>query len=384
MAPHQPPVDPLRYHGDLAAAGARLDFAVNVRGAAPGWLARELRAAVDGLAGYPDAALERRVREALGALHGRPAEEVLPLAGAAEGFALLPDLVPAGRPAAVLHPQFTEPEAALRAAGVPVRRILADAPRRLPDPDGPDLAGAALVVAGNPVNPTGALHPGARLRRLAGPDRLLLVDEAFADVVHPADHPGGAEPALAGVRDPRVVVLRSLTKTWGLAGLRCGYALGEPGVLARLARRRPAWPVGTLQLRAMAAVAARGPAELPAIRERLRAERAAMTARLTAAGWTAAPSAAPFLLARPPLAADPAADPAAAAAELDRLRAGLAARGIAVRRCDTFPGLAGGGLGGPWWRLAVRAAPEVGTLVDEVHQLARGSRPGRAGGEEPR
>jgi len=48
------------------------------------------------------------------ARHGRTPEEVLPLAGAAEGFAMLPRLRP--RLAAVIHPSFTEPEVALRAA----------------------------------------------------------------------------------------------------------------------------------------------------------------------------------------------------------------------------------------------------------------------------
>ena len=52
---------------------------------------------------------------------------------------------------------------------------------------------------------------------------------------------------------PDVVVLRSLTKTWALAGLRVGYALGPADVLDRMTARRPHWPLGTLQLEAIAA-----------------------------------------------------------------------------------------------------------------------------------
>ena len=75
----------------------------------------------------------------------------------------------------------------------------------------------------------------------------MVVDEAFADAV-----PG--EPAsLAADALPDVVVLRSLTKTWALAGLRVGYALGPADVLAEMTARRPHWPVGTLQLEAIAA-----------------------------------------------------------------------------------------------------------------------------------
>ena len=55
---------------------------------------------------------------------------------------------------------------------------------------------------------------------------------------------------------PDVLVLRSLTKTWALAGLRVGYALGAPEVLARMTARRAHWPLGTLQLEAIAACSA--------------------------------------------------------------------------------------------------------------------------------
>ncbi len=212
-------MDPLRHHGDVDATPGLLDFAVNVRGAAPpGWLRERLVTALDDLARYPSAAHDAAARAAVAARHGRRPDEVLVLAGSAEGFALLPALRP--RLAAVVHPGFTEPEAALRAAGVPVERVFTDAA------DGhvlrPDAVPAAadLVVVGNPTNPTGVLHPAAALRALRSPGRVVLVDEAFADAV-----PGEAE-SVAG--EPGFLVFRSLTKTWALAGLRAGYALGAP------------------------------------------------------------------------------------------------------------------------------------------------------------
>ena len=227
-------MDPLRHHGDVDATPGLLDFAVNVRGAAPpGWLRDRLAAALDDLARYPSAAHDAAAREAVAARHGRRPDEVLVLAGSAEGFALLPALRP--RLAAVVHPGFTEPEAALRSAGVPVTRVLTDAadghrlrPEAVP-------AEADLVVVGNPTNPTAVLHPAATLRALRSPGRVVLVDEAFADAV-----PGEAGSVAA---EPGFLVFRSLTKTWALAGLRAGYALGAPDVLARLAAPRPPWPV---------------------------------------------------------------------------------------------------------------------------------------------
>ncbi len=96
------------------------------------------------------------------------------------------------------------------------------------------------MVIGNPTNPTSVLHPADALVRLARPGRTLVVDEAFMDAV-----PGERE-ALAGRTDvPGLVVLRSLTKTWGLAGLRVGYVLADPETVARLERAQPLWPVST-------------------------------------------------------------------------------------------------------------------------------------------
>ncbi|WP_159062390.1 aminotransferase class I/II-fold pyridoxal phosphate-dependent enzyme, partial [Streptomyces caniscabiei] len=163
---------------------------------------------------------------------------------AAEAFVLLARALKVRHPV-VVHPQFTEPEAALRDAGHTVDRVL------LRESDGFRLDPAAvpddadLVVVGNPTNPTSVLHPAESLARLARPGRTLVVDEAFMDAV-----PGERE-ALAGRTDvPGLVVLRSLTKTWGLAGLRIGYVLAAPGTITELERAQPLWPVSTPALAA--------------------------------------------------------------------------------------------------------------------------------------
>ena len=83
---------------------------------------------------------------------------MLPTAGGAEAFTLLARALQPERPV-VVHPQFTEPEAALRAAGRRPERVI------LPETDGfrfdPDLVpdDADLVMIGNPTNPTSVLHP---------------------------------------------------------------------------------------------------------------------------------------------------------------------------------------------------------------------------------
>lgn len=335
-------VDPakLRHHGDVDARPGMLDFAVNVQGSAPpDWLRHRLAARLDTLGRYPSAEEDHTARCAVAARHGRRPDEVLLLAGAAEGFAMLPRLAP--RLAAVIHPSFTEPELALREAGVAVTRVLLEPPYTLDPAAIP--AEADLVVLGNPTNPTSVLHPAETIHALRAPGRIIVVDEAFADAV-----PGEPE-SLAGITAPDLLVLRSLTKTWALAGLRCGYFLGAPELLARLNCGRPHWPLGTLQLEAITATAE--PAAIAEEQQRaqtIATERDAMIERLTGLGvHVHTPAEAPFLLLRVP--------------DGELLRKHLADKGIAVRRADTFPGLGPNHL-----RVAVRGATEVEQLVAAI------------------
>ncbi|MEV6769782.1 Rv2231c family pyridoxal phosphate-dependent protein CobC [Nocardia sp. NPDC051030] len=333
----------LRHHGDVETRPGMVDFAVNVQGSAPPeWLRERLAGRLGELGRYPAGADELRAREAVAARHGRRVDEVLLLAGAAEGFAMLPRLKPSL--AAVIHPSFTEPELALRDAGVAVARVVLEPPYELASAVVP--GDADLVVVGNPTNPTSVLHGAESIRALRRPGRIVVVDEAFADAV-----PGEPE-SLAGVSYPDVLVLRSLTKTWALAGLRCGYVLGEPELLTRLSHGRPHWPLGTLQLEAIAATSEPGAvAESQRKAQAIAADRDAMIPRLRELGVEVhEPARGPFLLIRVP--------------DAELLRKQLADKGIAVRRGDTFPGLESGFL-----RLAVRPAAEVDRLIAAIREV---------------
>lgn len=330
-----------RYHGDQAVAPGMLDFAVNVRhGRPPEWLIARLAARLPDLASYPGGEDVRRAQDAVAARHGRARDEVLPLAGAAEGFALLPNLRPAR--AAIIAPSFTEPAVALTSAGVPVHHVVLEPPFGLDGVEVPE--DADLVVVGNPTNPTSVLHVREQLLALRRPGRVLVVDEAFADSV-----PGEPE-SLAADSLPDVLVLRSLTKTWSLAGLRVGYALGSPEVLARLTAQRAHWPVGTLQLAAIeACCAAEAVDEAAAEAVRLSQLRTEMVVGLRAAGADVVEGQAPFVLFRTP--------------DAERMRTSLQRKEIAVRRCDTFVGL-----NGQYLRAAVRR--EWPLLVQGIQDAA--------------
>jgi histidinol-phosphate aminotransferase len=214
------------------------------------------------------------------------------------------------------------------------------------------------VIVGNPTNPTSVLHPAADLAELARPGRVLVVDEAFADTTF---RPGvaGEPESLAERRDlPGLVVLRSLTKTWALAGLRIGYALAPAELIGRLAAHLPLWPVSTPALAAATVIASdRAVATERVVAEELAAERAHLVATLrkNVPGITVAGDpAAAFLAVR--------------LAKADKIRLELRERGWAVRRGDTFPGL-----GPDWLRIAVRDTATtdafVGTLENVIREL---------------
>ena len=326
----------LRHHGDAEVGPGLVDLAVNVRqGTPPEWLAGLLRDSVAGLAAYPD---PERARRAVAHRHGRSPEEVLLTAGAAEAFVLLARVL-SPRRAVVVHPQFTEPESALLAAGHAVSRVLLDGNFRL----GPVPGDADLVMIGNPTNPTSVLHPAEAVAALARPGRILVVDEAFMDCV-----PGETE-SLAGTRLPGLVVVRSLTKTWGLAGLRAGYVLASPELVTRLASAQPLWAVSTPALAAVeACVGARALTEAEEWARDLVADRERLVTTLEDLGLRVVPDArASFVCVRVP--------------DGLRVRAALRERGYAVRRGDTFPGL-----GPDWLRVAVRDPATTAALASAL------------------
>ncbi|WP_433801134.1 Rv2231c family pyridoxal phosphate-dependent protein CobC [Actinomycetospora sp. CA-084318] len=334
----------LAHHGDAEVGPGLVDLAVNVRAdTPPAWLTERLAASLAELAAYPDAG---PARVAVAAAHGRDPAEVWPVAGVAEAFVLLARALRPRR-AVVVHPQFTEPEAALRAAGHAVERVVLDGDLTLDPGDVPEEAD--LVVVGNPTNPTSVLHPAATLAALARPGRVLVVDEAFADTV-----PGEPESLAARTDLPGLVVLRSLTKTWGLAGLRVGYVLAAPDLVGLLAAAAPPWSVSTPALVAMQActtTAARAEADRAAVA--LRADREHLLAalrELPGVQVRGADPASSFLLLRVPGRTD--------------VRAALRERGWAVRRGDTFPGLDGEHL-----RVAVRDRTTMDAFVEVLQEV---------------
>ena len=212
------------------------------------------------------------------------------------------------------------------------------------------------MFVGNPTNPTSVSHPASSVAALARPGRVLVVDEAFADTVYV---PGGpAEPtSLARRHDiPGLVVVRSLTKTWGLAGLRVGYLLAAAPLVRELAEAAPLWPVSTPALAAIQACATETARVAAAdIARRLADERAHLVGGLRLRGIHVVEPASSFVLVRLTRAAE--------------VREALRGEGFAVRRGDTFPGL-----GPDWLRIAVRDTATTSTFLRALDTTLRRAR----------
>jgi histidinol-phosphate/aromatic aminotransferase/cobyric acid decarboxylase-like protein len=185
------------------------------------------------------------------------------------------------------------------------------------------------------------LHAAATVRRLVRPGRVVLVDEAFVDTV-----PGEAESLSDAPSVPGLLVLRSLTKHWGIPGVRAGYLLGEAAALDEIRRGQTPWSVSSTAIAALTACSteeALAEAETRALQ--LVAWREHLEKGLAELGVEHVPSSASFVLAR-----------------VGRgVHRALRERGIAVRRADTFPGL-----DDTWVRIAVRPAPLTDHLVSAL------------------
>ena len=345
------PIHDLHYHGDRDVAEGLVDLAVNVRlSGPPDWLSAIINTVTADLAAYPntDAATK-----AIAATHGVGVDQVLPTAGGAEAFTLIARAFRAEQPL-IIHPQFTEPEAALLAAGHHPQRLILSSVAGFQLNPGAVPPESDLIMIGNPTNPTSVLYPAALINSLRQEERIVVVDEAFMDCV-----PGETETVISDDM-AGLLVLRSLTKTWGLAGLRAGYVIGDPRLIAALRRQQPPWSVSTPALAAMVACLApeaRNDTALAA--KEIVQRRAYLVEQLASVGLSVVGQ---------PQASFVLVDTSGARGmhEPGWLRLALRDHGFAVRRGETFPGL-----GADWIRIAVREPEITDQLVAALGRLVR-------------
>lgn len=160
------------------------------------------------------------------------------------------------KPLVTAAPTYGTPESTARRMGAPVRSIAVDGSLGL-DLDGmADAArGAGMVFVCNPNNPTGTAHPAAAIERFVryvkrdSPETAILIDEAYLDY---AFDPEVRTTAPLALEFPGVFITRSFSKAHGMAGLRVGYAIGQPETVSAIDE---AWELGSMNTLSAAAAA---------------------------------------------------------------------------------------------------------------------------------
>ena len=234
----------LRHGGNREAAAARLNCPpsqlLDASASLVPWSSRWQRIGLSAWRDYPDRS-QVLLRERIGVLHGVEPSFVLPGNGAAELFTWAArDAVEQGS-SVLPAPGFADYGRALRCwSGASVQQrfpLVWD--EAFPQPVPESGVGSVLWIC-NPHNPTGQLWRRSSLEPLLQRYGLVICDEAFLSLV-----PNGEQQSLIPlVADhSNLVVIRSLTKLYGIAGLRLGYAIAQPERLQRWAQWRDPWPV---------------------------------------------------------------------------------------------------------------------------------------------
>jgi len=152
---------------------------------------------------------------------------------------------------------------------------------------------SAVTFLSNPNSPTGTFVPPEEVSRLAGSlGGVLVIDEAYVDFAE--------THCMTLAREcENVLVLRTLSKSYSLAGLRLGFAVGNPGLIAGLMKVKDSYNAGRLAIAGGAAALADQAHMLANVRK-VKATRARLAGELDALGFSTLPSQANFVLTRPP------------------------------------------------------------------------------------
>jgi len=191
---------------------------------------------------YPDVATVE-LQAAIASHHHVAPEQVLVGCGSGEVLRMAAYAFTGPQRALVTGaPSFEDPVRHAEMMNAEIRAVPVDARLAL-DLDGmlARVRGAGLVFLCNPNNPTGTVHGATAVREFitrvtrASRDCVVMVDEAYHEYV---DDPAYASMLPEALQNPRLVVVRTFSKVYGMAGLRAGYAIGNPDVLRQMRRHR--------------------------------------------------------------------------------------------------------------------------------------------------
>lgn len=326
------------------------DFSANLNPLGPPtWLDEHLPSLWQGIDRYPDPDYYT-ARCAIAEAQGLDASQVLLTNGGAEAIFLAAALH-TGRRAAIVQPTFAEYARACQHYRLTVRNIFLspdfaiDETRTLEA-----MSEADVVFLCRPNNPSGTLVPRALIDKMLAMGQAhgtcLVVDEAFIDFIE--DPSESLTPLLAEY--PHLILLRSLTKLYAIPGLRLGYLLGAPDVVARATEVQMPWSVNAPAAALVAPLLADGDF-VTCTHAWLRRELDRLQPALERLAFDVSPTRVNFYLLR---------DRRQPRSSEALLRF-LANAGILARPTHNFPGLEDG-----WLRLAVRSAEDNDCLLSAL------------------
>jgi len=288
------------------------------------------------------------LRSGLAELIGVEPEQVVVTTGADDALSLVAGVfLGPGCRAIMIDPSFSMFRVVSETVGATLLPVAVDAHWDLPEDEllaalrAPDVTVAWLC---SPNNPTGRLLTPELVARAAqaAPDTLIVVDEAYYEIA------GQTVAPLLGDH-PNLLLIRTFSKGYGLAGARVGYAVAAREVVQTLGAVRMPQNQTVFGI----AAACRALADQDGLRARVSAiieERGRLARALTERGWELVPSSANFILGRPPTPAG----------ELSRWLQGA---GLIVRSYGHHPRLH------DWLRIAVRAPEEDDRLLARIDNL---------------
>ncbi|MBQ9068664.1 MAG: aminotransferase class I/II-fold pyridoxal phosphate-dependent enzyme [Eggerthellaceae bacterium] len=354
-------MDRFEHGGDVYTHAGALDYSANLNPLGlPPSVKEAIVAAVDTFDVYPDPQCTRLVRS-IARFEQVDEQWVVPCAGATDAitrFCRASALQREEGRALVCAPCYKGYEQALEQAGIPIDRhcLRAEEDFRVTERILDDMTDeTGLVFLANPNNPTGlCLNRSlieAVLERAARLDALVALDECFIDLT--------CEDGLNDLLDrfDNLVIIKALTKTYALAGLRVGYALcASEGVRILLTSLGQMWAVSTpAQVAGVAAL--QEDTYVEEGRQLVARERTRLAEALEARGMHVIPGQSNYLMFR---------DFACESGETDAssLYGELLKHSILIRRCENYQGL-----DGSWYRIAVRTSHENDQLIAALKEV---------------
>ncbi len=334
----------------------RLDFSANINPLGPPTrLMEALIKQLDTIIHYPDP-VQRLLKEKLADRLGIKTAQLVIGNGAAECMALI---VLALQPqnVGVVYPCFSEYEKLSLAFGAKIVACYGKQENQF-KPELADLfellSKVDVAFIGHPNNPTGMTYTTDELRQIAeqaeATNTYLVIDEAFIDFL-PENQRVTLLPGLE--KYPHCLIVRSMTKFYAIPGLRLGFAVAEPDIIARLQAKQVTWSVNQLALAAGEICLDETDYETKTI-ELIAEQRAFLKHAIeTRFNWFVFPGQANFLLVRLP-----------ESIKVADLQWQMGKRGIMIRSCTMYPGLTDHD-----FRIAVRTQPENEELLTALQEV---------------